>query len=534
MMVNGQLRRPRLLLIERDDDNRRQLAKLLAGEFEVVVAAGSDLAFAILRGPATFDLILLDLMLPQKDGWEFRVAQRADKVLSLIPVIAMSVNTSAQERAIDADAYVPKPFEPAAMLAAIRHVLDQRRLMHLDRLASLGTMAAGIAHEVNNPLTYVHGNLTVIQRDLASMHAKAGPDARATVARAKIAVGKAIEGVDRIRSIMGGVRLFSRAPDDERMPVDLRTVIESSLMIIAHEVERKATVERDLGEIPLMLGNPGQLGQLVVNLISNAADSISVDTPSPLRIVVRTYTSDSGEIVLEVKDTGCGMRESVRAKIFDPFFTTKAPGAGTGLGLSICHGIVRGHEGAIGVESTLGKGTAFRVVFPPSRPALAASTSSASTVEGRLLIIEDNEHVGDALADMLGPDYEATVVVGDAGRATALLEEEGPTFDVILCDIQLGRTTGKQIYERLRQSRPELVGRIVFMTGLAVTGPVRQFLAEISNPCLQKVFDVDEFRKAVSALPKRARRVSGVRIKLASLEAVAQLAEAKGVRTKRS
>src|SRR5260221_12061719 len=141
-MVDAQPRRHRLLLVEDDQDIQTQLAELLEMEgFEVEVAGDGDEALALPRDGSSVDLIILDLMLPTRDGWEFRVAQRADPVLSTIPIIAMSADTSARARAIDADAYVPKPFEPEAMVAAVRSFLGQRRAMHTDRLTSLGRMA---------------------------------------------------------------------------------------------------------------------------------------------------------------------------------------------------------------------------------------------------------------------------------------------------------------------------------------------------------------------------------------------------------
>ncbi len=531
-MEAQQLRRQRLLLIEGDPDSRRLLSRILVKEgFEIEVASDGSQALAILR-QAAFDLIVLDLLLPRRGAWTFRVVQRADAVLSTIPVVATSADVTSRVTAIDAAAYLPKPFKAAALLAAIRRVLEQRRIMHLDRLASLGTMAAGIAHEVNNPLTYVHANLVLAQEILTKCAVKLAPDAKDAVSNAKTALGKALEGIERVRSIMSGVRLFIRAPDDHRVAIDVRTIIETSLMIIAHNIEQKATVVTTLGEVPQMMGNPGQLGQLVVNLISNAADSIAPASPGPHRIIVRTSTSDSGEVVLEVEDTGCGMVESVRSQIFEPFFTTKPPGLGTGLGLSVCHGIVRGHDGNIDVESTPGKGTSFRVVFPPARRTIVPVAPDA-TPDGRLMIIEDNEHVADALAGILGQDYEDTVVVADGGRATALLEEQGASFEVILCDMQLGRTTGKQIYERLSTTRPELVSRIVFMSGAALSATLKQFLDEIPNPFLQKLFDRSEFRKAVAGLPRPAPRGSETRLKAVSADST-RLEQTRRLRTKRS
>jgi signal transduction histidine kinase len=517
-MVDVPSHHHRLLLVEDDPEIRSQLLDFLVSEgFEVEVANDGEQALRTLRAAGSIDLILLDLMLPKKDGWEFRVAQRSDPILATIPVVVTSANTSAQARAIDADAYVPKPFEPEAIVAAIRWVLDQRRNQHADRLASLGRMAAGIAHEVNNPLTYVHASLMLGQNILSSVSKGTDPRSKAPLSSAGAAFDKAVHGVERMRTIMSGLRLFISAPDEIRSLVDVRSVIESALTLVGPQVEHKARVERKLAEVPLMRGNPGQLGQMIVNLITNAADSIEAGDPGAHRIIVETSTSEKGEIVVEISDTGCGMSDDVRKVAFDPFFTTKPPGVGTGLGLSICHGIVSSHGGTIGIEAAAGEGTVLRVIFPAASADTGSSTHEESSRERRLLIIEDNEHVGGALAEILKVDYDATLVVGNGHDAMALLDQPRPAFETILCDVHLGATTGKQIYDRLAVSHPELVSRIVFMTGAALSAPLRHFLNECPNPCLMKPFNRTEFREAVEELRAKRRKPSGTQLKAGTL-----------------
>jgi signal transduction histidine kinase len=504
-------RRHRILVVEDDEDVRNQLAEFLfADGFDVDLAADGEEALAVLRRLASFDLIVLDLMLPKRDGWEFRVAQRRDPVLSTIPVIAMSANTSAPARAIDADAYLSKPFEPEAMVQTIRQVLDRRRHHQNDRLASLGRLAAGFAHEVNNPLTYVHASLVLAQNMLSAPDARGSEGAPPSV-KVGEAVGKAIHGVERMRSVMSGLRLFIRASDDHRVPLDVRSAVDSALRVMAHEIDHRAKLERDLGDVPLMRGNPGQLGQMLLNLLSNAVDSIPPDEPGAHRIAVRTSTSQNGEIILEVRDTGCGMPKAVCDNVLEPFFTTKPPGLGTGLGLSICHGVVRDHDGTIAFESEPGSGTLVRVVFPPAYSSRMDPTPVKRA--RRLMIVEDNEHVADALAQILGADYDATLVVHGAGEAMAVLQDHSLAFDAILCDVHLGGTTAKDLYEGLHASRSDHAERMVFMTGAICSGSMRQFLEETGNPLLKKPFNRSEFRRAVESLPRHYRKASGTQMK---------------------
>jgi signal transduction histidine kinase len=512
--------RQRLLVVEDDPDVCENVRLLLEEEgFEVEVASDGAEALDILRARPSFDLILLDLMLPKTDGWQFRVAQRADPVLSAIPVLVMSASTSAKARAIDADAYVPKPFDPEALTNAVRQVLERRRHADLDRLTSLGRMAAGIAHEVNNPLTYIYASLSLVRSTIAAARAKSRrePEELASdLASIDASIDRAMEGVDRVRSIMNGVRLFIRAPDERRGPVDVRDVIEHTLSVLGHEVRQKAQLDKHLEEVPILWANAGQLGDLFVNLVTNALDSIPAGDPQAHVLTVRTSRSKRGEIVIDVEDTGSGIADDVRSKIFEPFFSTKAPGLGTGLGLSICLGIVRSQGGSIEVETRPGRGSCVRVRLPAERSSAGAEPVPVAK-KVRVLIVDDDERVANALARLLEQEYE-TMVAGGAGEAFRLVAQGARKPDVILCDFFLGDTSGQDLYERLRQTRPELADRMIFMTGAAFTEGSRRFLDGITNPCLDKPFATGDFKKAVELLPWRTKGASRTQLRAPSIE----------------
>ena len=222
-------------------------------------------------------------------------------------------------------------------------------------MASLGTLAAGIAHEINNPLTYV-------------MRTSSSSPRRCLTPRSCMTP---LEGSERIRGIVSHMKTFSRAGDEHRTYVDPRSVLDSSIKVVMSEIGARARLVKDYGHVPLVLANPGQLGQVFLNLLLNAAHSIEEGNPQNNTIRVMTRAAPSGEIVVEISDTGRGIPAEVRHRIFNPFFTTKPLGIGTGLGLSICHGIVRGLQGTISVESELGSGTTFRITLPEptARPA---------------------------------------------------------------------------------------------------------------------------------------------------------------------
>jgi len=250
-----------------------------------------------------------------------------------------------------------------AVLTSGRDVTERRalqaRLQLSDRLASVGTLAAGVAHELNNPLAYVSANLGY----LSDVLPRVGGNPRLIEEMAQ-AVAEAREGSDRMREIVRDMKTLSRSDEDHRAPVDLRRVAESALRLAGADIRHRATLIKDLGAVPLVNGNEGRLGQVCINLLVNAAQALPADRFEQNQIFISTVTDEEGRAVLEVRDTGCGISPDNLARIFDPFFTTKPVGVGTGLGLSICHTLVAAHGGHIEVKSTLGQGTAFRVVLP--------------------------------------------------------------------------------------------------------------------------------------------------------------------------
>jgi two-component system NtrC family sensor kinase len=380
MQMHGSHGERRLLLVEDDGDLRSSLSDLLRSDgYHVVSASNGAEALDSLRKPPSPDLILLDLMMPVKDGWQFRIEQKRDPSIAAIPVLAFSADDSPKAVAIDADAYLKKPFHYATLVSAIERVLEERRLAHLDRLASLGTLAAGIAHEINNPLTYLIANLQLLEEEMPRlMHdfttrttkLPGGEDSSSEVVTRVHEVGArlhdALEGAKRIRGIVSDVTMFSRARDDHRAHIDVRSILDSSLRVVMGEIRQRARVVKGYENTPLVFASPGQLGQVFLNLLLNAAHAIERADPEKNTIRLLTGTTPTGEVLVEISDTGCGIAPEIQHRIFDPFFTTKPVGVGTGLGLSICHGIIRSLGGTITVESKIGSGSTFRVTLPAS------------------------------------------------------------------------------------------------------------------------------------------------------------------------
>ena len=402
---------------------------------------------------------------------------------------------------------VPTSAEQALSRAEVALRRSQAQLVEADRLAALGTLAAGVAHEINNPLSYVLLNLDLVIRE-----ASAGTPSADIVSRLR----EARSGVERVRLIVQDLKSFSRADTERRGPVDVRRVLDSTIEIAANEIRHRARLLRAYDEVPPVEADASRLGQVFLNLLVNASQAIveGVDgDASRNEIRVATRTDQAGRVVVEIADTGAGIAPEHLSRVFEPFFTTKPVGVGTGLGLSICRGIVTALGGDITVESTLGAGTTFRVILPASTsPAPLAddptplSSSGRGVVpssrrRGRVLVVDDEPALAAALARSIERDHD--VVVLSSGRDALELLRRDEAFDVILCDLIMPQLTGMDLHDELRRTTPALADRIIFMTGGTFTSRTREFLGRVSNPALDKPFDLATLSALLRARTRR-------------------------------
>ncbi|WNG59513.1 PAS domain-containing protein [Archangium gephyra] len=258
--------------------------------------------------------------------------------------------------------------EPATVVSA-RNITErkqmQARLLLADRLASVGTLAAGVAHEINNPLAFVLSNLGFLEEE-CQLLGDLLPEDR--LAELEDVLRETKQGAERVRHIVRDLRTLSRDEGEQLSDVDVRAVIESSLGLVRNELRHRARLVKDFEPVPLVRASEGRLGQVLLNLLINAAQAVPDGLPGENEVCVR-LRAIAGRVVIEVQDTGCGIAPELRDRIFDPFFTTKPVGTGTGLGLSICHGIVTAMGGDITVESEVGRGSTFRISLPIPRTA---------------------------------------------------------------------------------------------------------------------------------------------------------------------
>jgi len=257
---------------------------------------------------------------------------------------------------------LPEASEGAAMTVVADNL--QAKLIVADRLTSLGTLAAGVAHEINNPLAYVLSNLAFLAEQLSDL-ATTHPELDAIVAELERATIEAIDGAQRVRGIVSDLRTFARADDREPMPVDVAETLEIAVRMTQHELRQRAHLIRQYVPVPMILADSARLGQVFVNLLLNAAQALDEQRRDKNRIELRIFaTPDDQWVCVEVSDNGSGIDPAHQGRVFDPFFTTRPEGTGIGLGLSVCYGIVSGLGGKIELESAAGDGALFRVSLP--------------------------------------------------------------------------------------------------------------------------------------------------------------------------
>ena len=391
-----------------------------------------------------------------------------------------------------------------ARLVVGRDITERRRqesaAVVADRMASIGMLAAGVAHEVNNPLAYVHANLVLAERELAASGSS----------KARDAIAAAREGTERVHDIMRDLNTLARGDQEHVEAVDLGAVVKSAVTLARKSIEARARLVLDLANGVVVRGNRARLGQVVLNLLVNAAAAIADGAPDANTITVATKLAENGAAVLSVRDTGCGIAPGDLRRIFDPFFTTKLPGEGTGLGLSICHRIVTGFGGRIEVDSTLGEGTTFRVILEALAEDAAVASSvppaSARPATGsrpKVLVVDDEPGILSVLSALLSEHYAVTTAK-DAQAALELLSSDA-SYDIVLCDLMMAGMTGIAFHDVLRVKHPDLVRRLVFMTGGAFTSDAPAFLATTAQPWIEKPFDMKRLLDVVDRHLRRLR-----------------------------
>lgn len=371
------------------------------------------------------------------------------------------------------------------------------RLARQERLVTVGTLAAGVGHEINNPLTFILANVDFVLEELRSI------GGGSPSGRLKEIVGMlsdAREGAERVRKIVRGLRAFGRE-EVGGGPTEVERAIDLSINMASHELRHKAEVVKMLVPTPLVLADDSQLSQVLVNLLANAGQAFETGDLDRNRIIVATSVEADGRVCISIADNGPGMSAEVRARVFDPFFTTKPPGVGTGLGLSISQSIVTAIGGELQLESAVGQGTTFRVLLRATRTSIIPEDFDRPRVlpgvRGRVLVVDDETALLASTRRVLEREHDV-VALADPREALRLLQG-GAAFDVIFCDLMMPYLSGRDLYEAATRVRPELAVRFVIVTGGTNDASITDFFARIPNARLEKPYSIE----AIRALARR-------------------------------
>lgn len=400
---------------------------------------------------------------------------------------------------------------PAGCLGLVEDMTDQKlaeeAARRAERLASLGTLAAGVVHEVQNPLAFVNASLDLAVRQIQEV---ADPPRSELLASLK----NAQEGAKRVAAIVRELKMFSRSDEARRGPADVLATLEAALLLVREQLDERARLELDLRSTPPVSASEPRLIQLFANLLLNAAQAIPEGAKSENTVRVTTRL-EAGRVRVEVEDTGIGIAEADADRVFEPFWTRDK--SRMGLGLSTCHGIVAAAGGEIFVDQTRpsgSRGARLVVLLPteepsteprsPSQPPIATSGPAA---RGRVLIVDDEERLATTLKLALTPHHDVDVATRGQ-QALDLLIAQGDDYDVILCDLMLPDVSGVDVYLEATRANEALAPRFVFLTGGAFQDRARDFLQSVPNTRLDKPFELRALEELIAEQVARARGAS--------------------------
>ncbi|HEX9438778.1 MAG TPA: ATP-binding protein, partial [Roseiflexaceae bacterium] len=400
--------------------------------------------------------------------------------------------------------------KPGSIHCIARNLTERRRLeeqlIHAEKLSSIGQLVAGVAHELNNPLTSISGYTQLMLRDTSLRE-----DIRDDLKHINVQA-------ERAARIVQNLLVFAREHKPERRSVNLNEEFRKTLSLRAYQlrVDNIAVVMDFDPNLPTTIADPFQLQQVILNLINNAHQAIT-ERGGPgtltLRTCVASQPGGDGKgitrpmVVLSVNDTGVGIPARDLNRIFDPFYTTKPVGQGTGLGLSICFGIIQEHGGRIWAESEIGVGTTVSVALPllQERPddgddpqagdAIGVSGSQASC---RVLVVDDEEPVANLLARLLRQLGHLPTVVGSGAEALERLADA--SFDLVLSDVKMPGMSGFELCQIIKEQNPELAARLVFVTGDMLSAATQARIAQSGNPYIAKPFAIERLEALVRTL----------------------------------
>jgi len=387
----------------------------------------------------------------------------------------------------------------------------QARLMQSEKMAALGELVSGVAHELNNPLTAVIGYAQLLRlRDLDD--------------DTKHDLQRIYEAAQRSSQIATDLLTFARSYEPERSAVDINAALEQTLSLRAYEMRvHNIVLATELWQgLPLTVGDPHRLKQVFLNLIINAEQAMGEADGGGVLTVRSLMPADRpGIIHLEFEDSGPGINPEVMGRIFDPFFTTKEVGQGTGLGLSICYGIIAEHGGTIWAENLIcGDGQDRQgAKFIIELPIVSAADTGVKLTHGaeevheqpftplRMLVVDDEPDVADLIRRIVQSAGHTVVTASDGAQALTLLERDH--FDIVFCDLKMPGMSGKTLYQAISEKQPETARRFVFVSGDTVSTDTKAFISDCGRTLVMKPFSVTEILGIVARTTKREESARG-------------------------
>ncbi|MEW9835227.1 hybrid sensor histidine kinase/response regulator [Mesorhizobium marinum] len=394
----------------------------------------------------------------------------------------------------------------SAAKAAETEIQRQRDALHqTEKLAAIGSLLAGVAHELNNPLSVVLGQATMLEEELAGIAAASATGARATQIRI---------AAERCARVVRSFMAIARQHKAEKRAVQAPALLDGAVELLSYGLRSNGVaVYRDYdGQMPEVFVDPDQLQQIVVNLIVNANQALQ-ETEGSRAIEIRTFVGDDGHARIVVDDSGPGIPDALRAQIFDPFFTTKPMGVGTGIGLSISRGLAQSQGGQLGLVPSLLGGAAFELVLP-------LATRNGGQVEQeagdpapdiqpatglRALVVDDEPDIAKLVSEALSRQGYRSDLAGSGAEAQALISATGGAYDAVICDLRMPDVDGAALFQWIKAHHPALAGRVLFITGDSLGPAAGRFLAECGRPFLEKPFapgDVARLVASFSTLPR--------------------------------
>lgn len=407
----------------------------------------------------------------------------------------------------------------------------RQQLIRADKLAAVGQLAAGVAHEVNNPASYIYTNLFVLREyvthfdelyarlqdgieghaDEAGLYKSIAGDADLTtvIEDMKHMIDVNLQGMDRISHIVRELRMFSRDEADNIEYINLPETIEAAIHLVRNQIDHIAALEVDIAsDVTGILCDRGKLSQVLVNILVNAAHAVAENPQRDNLVGLKCKNTPTG-VVISISDTGPGMSQEVQSRIFEPFFTTKQAQKGTGLGLWLCEEIVKKLGGSLDVWSEMNVGSTFHIHLP--HQAVNESTlesleeTSETEYELRVLLVDDDEFVLESMRKILVSNGHDAIVVNGGREAMQLLAKDSH-FDAVICDVMMPDIDGPALYDFIAETHEHLVPSIVFCTAGVLTQGAKRFLAQPDIRVLRKPVGATQLHEVLRLLGSRARK----------------------------